>query len=164
MDESGAYVGASAAALRLLGVSSLDELRESASATFDRDAAAPVAGGQEWHGGSLRRSAGEATIVRGDGTTVRVRFAISPHGTRRYRVALAPTDSPPDEPIVVHTMGNILSAWRFAERRLVEVPEGSAEWEQLRAEVERWRSEYRRLFSQQSKSRRSAARGRRRAD
>jgi hypothetical protein len=41
--------------------------------------------------------------------------------------------------------------WRAAERRLEEVPPGSAEWIRTQAEVDAFREEYRRRFDERLK-------------
>ena len=51
-----------------------------------------------------------------------------------------------DAPQVLYTAGQVLAHWRAAERRLAEIPEGSAEWQAVTREIDTFRSRYHALF------------------
>jgi hypothetical protein len=53
----------------------------------------------------------------------------------------------PGQPTKVYTVGQVLAAWRAAERRLESLSPDTAEWAAARAEIETFRVEYRRLAS-----------------
>ena len=60
---------------------------------------------------------------------------------------MLPGDGAPDAaPTIYTTTGEVLAAWRAAERRLEELVPDGPEWRRLEAEIAGFRDEYRRLF------------------
>ncbi len=55
-------------------------------------------------------------------------------------------DAPPDAQATVYGLGDVLTAWRAAERRLEEIAAGSPEWRSVRAEIMTLRDSYDDLF------------------
>ena len=137
---------ATSAALDLLGLS-LKELRGvSPRALLAMADAESQALSETWRTPVPKVAAGEATVVRPDGTTRRVRFVLTTLGESRYKVVLEPLSLPADRGLVFYGMPDVLAAWRAAERRLAEAPPGSEEWETAAAESEAFRRQYQRLF------------------
>jgi hypothetical protein len=61
-------------------------------------------------------------------------------------VDLEPVDVPVEAPPVAFTSGEVLAAWRAAERRLEQIPAESPEHAEIEAEIERFRAAYRDFF------------------
>ena len=56
---------------------------------------------------------------------------------------MEPVDRPTDAPPIVSTPpARCWPQWRAAERRLDEIPEGSAEWRAMHREIDVFRSRY----------------------
>jgi hypothetical protein len=77
---------------------------------------------------------------------VRVRFAVSAMADRRFVAALEPVAGELEAPTRVFTAGQVLAAWRAAERRLTAVPADSPEWLSTMSEIEFFRARYQQLF------------------
>lgn len=148
VDADGRALDASLAALDLLGVS-LEALRAMPPGAFSPEPPDPeqsAAFQQAWQASGSPDIFGESTIVRPDGSRERVRFAIRPTDSGHYEVGLERAPSPVDAPPKVFTAGQILAAWRAAERRLEELAEGGAERIAVEAEIAGFRERYQRLF------------------
>ncbi len=148
LNADGSTDDANAAALELLRVS-LDELRALPAGAFSPEPPDPEADAafrSEWERQGSPDLGGEGTIRRLDGSTVRVKFGITPTADGKFVAIMEPVDGPTDAPPTVYTAGQMLAAWRAAERRLAEIPEGSAEWRSVHHEIDVFRSRYHELF------------------
>ena len=148
LDAVGRYMDANAAALELLGVT-LAELRTSAPDRFtmrpatDAEQAALRA---EWATDGRLPLVGTAGLRRGDGTTLRVAYAVEP-GPSGFRARLWRVDGSPLAPSTLFTVGAVLREWRAAERELAELVPDTPEWARTLSEVELLRGRYEELFS-----------------
>jgi 8-oxo-dGTP pyrophosphatase MutT (NUDIX family) len=146
LDAEGRVLDASEDALAMLGLG-LDELRAlpagALSSSSETDRAALRAA---WEEAEASAAVGETTIVRPDGRRMRVDFALFAQSDGTYRVILKPADVPVDQPTKFFAVGDVLAAWREAERRLATVESGSAEWDELQARIAALREQHRRLF------------------
>jgi PAS domain-containing protein len=125
LDADGRYLDADAAALELLGVGSVEELRATSPDRFAVEP--PDADEQE----ALRRAYyasradgvfAEVPFRRLDGEIVRVRVAILEEDDGRFRALFYPIERPAtDLTARVYGIADVLSEWRAAERRLVEL-------------------------------------------
>lgn len=139
---------ATPAALDLLGVT-LEELKAAPPGAFSAEPARPEeqeALRTEWEGAGSPVLGGESTIKRRDGSQRRVRFLVDREPEGRYMIVLVPLDSAVDAPPTVYGLGDVLIAWRAAERRLEAVARGSAEWRTVTAEIMTLRDSYHDLF------------------
>jgi PAS domain-containing protein len=147
LDVAGHYVDANAAALELLGVS-LAELRTSAP---DRFSMGPVSDVDQaalravWASDGDRPLVGTAGLRRGDGTTIRVAYAIEA-ADPGFRARLWEVEGSPDAPTSAYTVGDVLREWRAAERDLAELAPGTPEWTRTLSEIEVLRGKYQELF------------------
>jgi PAS domain-containing protein len=147
LDSTGRYLGANDAALELLGVS-LPELLASPPDRFTiapTDEAEQASLREEWASGGSRPLVGTAGLVRADGRTIRVSYAIEPAGTG-YRARLSLIKGSPEAPASVYTVGSIMREWRAAERQLSELLPGSDDWARTKNEIEMLRNRYQELF------------------
>ncbi len=137
IDAVGRYLEGNVRALEILGVS-LDQLQESTGATF---ATAPPDPEQAeafrvaWEHAGRPDITGETSVRRPDGRLVRVRFAITPRADGTYAAPFEPIAGSHADPVALHTVGDVLTAWRSAERRLESLEPGSPEWEAAQEEV-----------------------------
>jgi PAS domain-containing protein len=147
----GRYIDADQAALDLLGVSSVDELRATPP---DRFAAVPPDPQEQeaWERAYFASRAegilAEGAFRRLDGELVRVRTVIvaQPDGT--YRALFYPVERPTTNLVAkVYRIADVLAEWRGAERRLVEVDPETTEGQAIAAEVELLRGQYQVLAS-----------------
>lgn len=147
LNPDGTTADANQAALELLGVS-LEQLRDLPPGAFSarRDPDERAAFRREWEREGEPDLSGEATLRRLDGSELRVRFGVTPLEEGRYLAILEPITGNTDDPPAIYTAGQVLAHWRAAERRLAEVPEGSAEWRSVNHEIERFRKRYHELF------------------
>ena len=146
----GTYRGASPAALEILGVT-LEELLALPPGAFATRPADPVeqeSFRQAWEAAGSPPIGGEGTILRPDGSQVRLSFAIIPRPDGTFVAAIERIPTSEEAEPVVYTMGSILSLWRAAERDLATVVPGTAEWHQLTDQVETFRARYQQLFAQ----------------
>jgi PAS domain-containing protein len=144
----GRVLEASPDALDLLDID-LDELRSLPPGSFSPDPPDPEAEAafrDEWEAQGRPDVMGEGTLQRLDGSKVRVRFAITPTEDGRFRAVFEPVDTPVGAPPRSFTAGEVLAAWRTAERRLMHLAEGSAEWAAATLEIEHFRAEYQAIF------------------
>ena len=149
------------AALSLLGVT-LDELIALPPGAFSPDPPDPAADAAfrtQWEAGGRPDIGGQATLQRPDGSKVRVRFAITQTPDQRFLAVLEPISSSVDAPTTMFTGGEVLAAWRAAERRLTALAPDSREWADASDEIERFRLMYHDLFRQRAGGR-SASGGR----
>jgi PAS domain-containing protein len=148
LDAAGHYVDANAAALRLLGVS-LAELQVSAP---DRFAMRPATDAEQaalrsqWVTTGAPPMVGTAGLLRADGATIRVAYAVE-QAEAGFRARLWLVDGSPVAPTTLFTLGAVLRRWRSAERELAEVVPGTPEWAFTLSEIELLRGRYEELFS-----------------
>ena len=146
----GRYVDADEAALELLGVPTVDELRAMPPDAFQPgppDPAASEAFQQSVVDGSLQALLAEGAIRRTDGELVRVRTAIIPEPDGGYRVLLYPVERPTTNLTQrIYKIADVLAEWRNAERRLVQVDPDSDEGRLVASDVELLRQQYQQLF------------------
>lgn len=150
LDLEGRYLDADDAALDLLGVSSVDELRATPP---DRFAVVPPdPEEQEAWRRAYFASRAEGVLAEGpfrrlDGELVRVRTAILEEPDGRFRALFYPVERPTTNLTTrVFRIADVLSEWRAAERRLVELEPGSAEAERVQADIALLREQHRRMF------------------
>jgi len=144
----GLVEGATPEALELLGVT-LPELQALPSGAFSPEPPDPEADAafrEHWEAEGRPDIGGNATLQRLDGTKVRVRFVIRAVGGERVTAVLEPVEAPTEAPPAVYTAGEVLSAWRAAERRLETLTPQSTEWTRAAAEVDELRDRYQQLF------------------
>jgi PAS domain-containing protein len=150
LDRDGNYEDADEAALDLLGVASVDELRATPP---DRFAAAPVdpAEQEAWRK-AYYASRAEGVLAEGafrrlDGELVRVRTAVLEEGDGRYRAMFYVLERPTTNLAGrIFRIADVLQEWRAAERTMVNVDPASDEGRRLAAEVEQLRDQYQLLF------------------
>lgn len=148
LNPDGSTADANAAALELLRVT-IDELRALPPGAFSPeppDPAASEAFRQEWERQGSPDMGGEGTIRRLDGSEVRVKFGVTPTDDGRFVAIMEEVATAVQAPPVLYTGGQVLAEWRAAERRLAEIPEGSAEWQAVTREIETFRARYHALF------------------
>ena len=148
LNADGSTADANDAALELLRLT-LDELRALPPGALSPEPPDPVAGEafrEQWEREGSPDVGGEGTIRRLDGSEVRVKFGVTPTDDGRFVAILEEVSSPVEAPQVLYTAGQVLAHWRAAERRLAEIPEGSAEWQAVMREIETFRSRYHALF------------------
>jgi PAS domain S-box-containing protein len=146
----GGYRDANRAALDLLGLT-LAELRASAPGRFaaePTDADADAAFRAAWEASGRPDVGGATTIRRADGTKARVKFAIRQMDDGSYTVLLTPVPGAPREPTRVYTAGDVLAAWRAAERQLETLAEDAPERHEILADIAMFRERYQLLFQQ----------------
>jgi PAS domain-containing protein len=148
INADGTYGDGNAAALALLGVT-LDELLVSPPGRFavesvgaDGDAAFMKA----WQSSGRPDIAGATTIRRADGTTVRVKFSITEEADHSFTALLTPVSEPVAQPTVLFTTGDVLAAWRAAERRPERLLPDDAEALAIEADIREFREGYQALF------------------
>lgn len=146
LDEHGRYLEADQAALELLGVASVEELRATPP---DRFAALPADPEEQaaWERAYFATRAdgvlAEVAFRRLDGEHVRVRTVIAPEPDGTYRALFYPVERPTTNLSArVYRISDVLAEWRGAERRLIEVDAASDEGMAVAAEVELLRSQY----------------------
>ena len=70
-------------------------------------------------------------------------ISVRPEGG--YEVILEPSDEAVGDPARRYTIGEALSAWRGADRKLATVDVGTPEWDAVQKEIDFFRREYHRL-------------------
>jgi PAS domain S-box-containing protein len=148
LNADGTTADANAAALELLGLT-LEQLRAlppGALSAEPRDPEAMAAFRQEWEGQGLPDIGGEATMRRLDGTSIRVKFGITPIENGRFLAMIEPVAGATARPTTMYTAGQVLAEWRAAERRMIEIPPDSPEWHDAQAEIDAFRQRYQELF------------------
>lgn len=92
--------------------------------------------------------AGQLPVRRVDGPTIHVRFVLNRLDDGSWRAVL---DEVRDKAVQTHVFasaGDVLSAWRAAERRLNEVGPDSPDARVLHEQISVFRAEYRRFFEE----------------
>ena len=88
---------------------------------------------------------GSGSVRLLDGRLLRIRYLITPRPDGTFAVIIEEADEAVSDPPRMFTVGSVLSAWRAAERKLEKVIPGSEEWNASQAEIDYFRSEYRRV-------------------
>ena len=152
LDSAGGFVDADDAALELLGVASVEELRSISPARFlpvPPDPEAEAAWRQAYFATPAGGVLAEVSFRRLDGELVRVRTAIIDEGEGRFRALFYPIERPTTNLVPrVYRIAEVVAEWREAERRLVEVDAGSEEAAALRADIELLREQHNVMFGQ----------------
>ena len=154
LNADGTTADANDAALALLRVT-LDELRALPPGALSVEPPDPAAGEafrEEWQRAGTPDIGGESTLRRPDGTTVRVKFGITPLDEGRFLAIIEEIAGHAEAPPVLYTAGQVLAEWRAAERRLAAIAEGSAEWDAVSAEIDAFRRRYHALFDQRGRT------------
>jgi PAS domain-containing protein len=150
IDAAGRYVDANESALDLLGVASVEVLRDTPPDTFTATPSDPAE--REAFAKAYAESAAtglliEAPIRRLDGELVRTRTAVVPEPEGGYRVLLQTIQRPTDDlSYRVYTITDILSEWRSAERRMVELDPSSDEAATVAEQIDLFKTQYQRMF------------------
>jgi PAS domain-containing protein len=144
-----AYANEHALALLRATLEQIRELPPGAISADPPDPAANQAFRDEWERQGEPDVGGVGTIRRLDGTTVRVKFGITPTDDGRFLVILEEVPPEIGARPMLYTAGQVLAEWRAAERRLAAIPEGSDEWRSVSEEVDAFRRRYHVLFDQQ---------------
>jgi len=158
LDRDGRYLDADKAALDLLGVASVEELRTTPPDTFA--AVPPDPEEQEAWRKAYFASRAEGVLAEGafrrpDGELVRVRTAIMEEPDGRFRALFYPIERPTTNLAAkTYRIGDVLSEWRAAERRLADLDPESDEGRTVQGDVELLRAQYQQLFRQASLERR----------
>ena len=151
LDATGRWLDASDEALELLGVPSVDALRELPPDAFSPEPTDPAeqAAFQEAYATSLAQGLLiECPFRRLDGELVRARAAILADHDGDYRLLFYPVERPTTNlSTKVFTIADVLAEWRGAERRLVALDGGSDEAQRLSGEIEVLRMTHERLFN-----------------
>ena len=150
LDRDGHYLDADEAALELLGVESVDALRETSPDTFA--ALPPDPEEQEAWRKAYFSSQAEGVLAEGafrrlDGELVRVRTAILDEGDGTFRALFYPVERPTTNLTAkIYRIADVLAEWRAAERRLVELKPASEEGRRVQADIEGLRAQYQEMF------------------
>ena len=151
LNADGSYRDANQAALELLGVT-LDELIASPPNRFnvETDPEAEAAFRQAWEASGRPDLGGASMIRRADGTTMRVKFAIRELEDGTFAVLLTRVPDAPSAPTVLYTAGDVLAAWRAAERRLEALGDDDPERHAILADIAEFRERYQQVFQRGS--------------
>lgn len=161
INPDGTYADASPLALQLLGVAR-EELLAMGPGSFSVDPPDPEASRalrEAWEGTGSPDIGGETTIMRGDGTKARLRFVITVRDDGSYLAMIESASGELDRPAAVFTLGDVLSEWRAAERRLDEMDAGSGEWQAVQSEITALRDRYQKSFAARARAERTSSGG-----
>ena len=148
MDSQGSIQDANEAALALLGLS-VDDLRALPAGALSAEPADPeeqAALRAQWAAAGSHALAGLTTIKRGDGSRVRVAFAIALQSDGSFIATLNEAPGSLAAKSRIYTVGDVLARWRAADRQLQRLPTDSADYDEVREEVEDLRAQYQRIF------------------
>lgn len=151
MNADGTIADATPAAMRLLG-GTLEELRTAPPGAFSSEAPNPEADTafrEAWDRSGAGSIAGRATVRRLDGLFRRVRYLIVPRPDGRFEAVLEPIEEDAGARPTTVVIGEVLAAWRAAERSLEDLEPGSPESEAVQAEIKALRDRYQDLFELQ---------------
>ena len=158
LDRDGRYLDADETALDLLGVASVEELRRTPPDAFA--AVSPDPEEQEAWRKAYFASRADGVLAEGafrrlDGELVRVRTAIIEEPDGRFRALFYPIERPTTNLAAkTYRIGDVLSEWRAAERRLADLDPGSDEGRTVQRDVEVLQEQYRQLFRRASEGKR----------
>ncbi len=139
-------LSASPAALELLDLTFAElQALPPGSMTLEEDRDSTGAFGEAWAGAGRAPILGSATARLPSGRMIRLRYLIQVQSAETFEVFLEASPESTAKPSRMYTVGNVLSAWRAAERRLEVLEAGSPEWTEAEADTDHFRAEYRRL-------------------
>jgi PAS domain S-box-containing protein len=147
LDAAGCFVDADEAALEILGRPRdavvghhATEFMVQPPTAHEREAL-----DAEWQRAGSPDVEGAASLRRADGSVVRVRFLITPRDGGGSTAIIEPLGQTVVTATTIRTVGDVLTQWRAAERRLEVVEPGSDEAATINAEVEALRARYHEL-------------------
>jgi hypothetical protein len=154
INADGTYRDANEGALALLGVT-VDELRASSPGRFAVEPSDPQANEafrEAWQSSGRPVIGGATSIKRADGQLVRVKFGIREEDDGSFLALIDPVPDPVVDPTTVFTIGDVLAAWREAERRLETLTEDDPERAERQQDIEQFRERYQVLFDRGSRT------------
>lgn len=156
LDRDGRYLDADERALELLGVSSVDALRDTPPETFAAVPPDPVEQ-EAWRKAYFASRAegvlAEVAFRRLDGELVRVRTAILEESDGRFRALFYPIERPTTNlSAKVYRIADVLDEWRAAERRLADIDPDSPAGRELQRDVDVLRAQYQQLVKAKERS------------
>ena len=155
IDRDGRYLDADDQALDLLGVGSVDELRTmtgDAFAVVPPDPAEQEAWRRAYFASRAEGVLAEGAFRRLDGELVRVRTAILEEPDGRFRALFYAIERPTTNlSAKTYRIGDVLTEWRAAERRLETIDPASPEGAALQRDVDVLRSQYQQLVKRASR-------------
>jgi len=142
---------ASDPALKLLGLT-LEQLKglPPGALSVEQDQADSERFREAWEESGRGVIVGAGTVRRLDGTLLRLRYLITPQADGNYEFVLDSSPESVTEAPRTYTVGNVLSAWRAAERKLATIAPQSSDWVAAQAEIKHFRDEYRRVVRERS--------------
>jgi PAS domain-containing protein len=150
IDSEGKYLDADDAALELLGVASVEELRATPPETFAALPSDPDEQEAFRRAYFASRAEGllmEAAFRRLDGELVRIRTAIIDQGEGRYRAVFYVIERPTTNlKARIVRISDILEEWRSVERELVALDPDSDDARQLTEFIDLLRTQRRTMF------------------
>jgi hypothetical protein len=156
IDREGRYLDADEAALDLLGVESIDMLRQTppeAFAAIPTDPQEQEAWRRAYFASRAEGVLAEVAFRRLDGELVRVRTAIMEEPDGRFRALFYAIERPTTNLTAkVYRIGDVLSEWRAAERRLADLDPQSESGRQVQHDVDVLRAQYRQLVERASRA------------
>jgi PAS domain-containing protein len=155
LDTEGKYLDADKAALELLGVASLDELRATPPerfATTPPDPAEQEAFRRAYFASRAEGLLVETAFRRLDGELVRVRTAIVDQGDATYKALFYVVERPTTNLTPrVFRIADVLAEWRGAERELVALEPDSDEARDVAEAITLLRTQHRAMFDRARK-------------
>jgi hypothetical protein len=154
LDREGRYIDADEAALDLLGVPSVDELRKTPPDAFAAVPPDPVEQ-EAWRKAYFASRAegvlAEGALRRRDGELVRVRTAIMEEPDGGFRALMYPIERPTTNlSAKTYRIAEVLAEWRAAERWLSAVDLDTDEGRTVQRDVELLRAQYQQLVRRAS--------------
>jgi PAS domain-containing protein len=157
IDGEGHWLDATSEALDLLGVPSIDVLRDlpaDAFAAVPADPSEQAAFAEAYFATESRSLLIEGPYRRLDGEVGRARTAVVPDPDGAYHLLILPLERPTtDLSTRVLTIAEVLAEWRGAERRLVTLDPESEDAKRVAEEIEGLREVHGRLFREASAGR-----------
>ncbi len=134
------------AALELLGLD-MEELRAlpSGALSLEADIAAAKGFDTAWVASGREPIFGSGTLRLRDSQLLRVRYLITVQSDGGYDIVLERSDESVTDPPRMYAVGEALTKWRAAERKLAAVDPAGSEWGTVQSEIEHFRREYHRL-------------------
>lgn len=155
IDAEGNYQDADQAALDLLGVPSVEELRATPPAAFAAlppDPEEQAAWRKAYFASRAEGVLAEVAFRRRDGELVRIRTAILDEGDGTFRALFYPIERPTTNVHPrIYRIADVLTEWRSAERRLVELEPGTDEAAALEADIAVLREQYQAMARNRSR-------------
>ncbi len=142
-------VEATPAALDLLQMS-LEQLRAlpPGGLSVENDSEASRALETAWTEAGRSPMFGSGTIRLLDGRLIRVQYFVVAQPDGGLEIVFDRANDRLDAPPRIYAVGEVLAAWRAAERTLDQLEPGSEDWEEAQATITRFRDDYRRLVTE----------------